>query len=90
MKLETHKRMIGSSSDILKYLVDLYIQTSDTKNLLKIYKELYLMQRDEQYLQAIIDIYINSYNYILNLPNLKAINVFVISIIFLFIVVFIF
>lgn len=63
MRLETHKRMVGSSSDILKYLVDLYIQTSDAKNLVKIYKELYLMQGDDQYLQAVIDMYISSKDY---------------------------
>jgi len=63
MRLETHKRMVGSSSDILKDLVDLYIQTSDAKNLVKIYKELYLMQGDDQYLQAVIDMYINSKDY---------------------------
>ena len=63
MKLETHKRMVESSSDILKYLVDLYIQTSDSKNLVKTYKELYLMERDDVYFNNIIDIYLKYKNY---------------------------
>ena len=56
--LETHRRMnIVSSNDIYFQLLTLYVKENNVNGLLDIYKVLYEQDKDEKYLNKIIDVY---------------------------------
>lgn len=57
-RLETHKRMVESSEEVLKYLINLYASVDDVKNLLRIYTEYYLQNGSKEHRDNITEIYI--------------------------------
>jgi len=57
-RLETHKRMVENSEEVLKYLINLYASIDDVKNLLKVYTEYYLQNGSKEHRDNITEIYI--------------------------------
>ena len=61
--LETHRRMNTSSNDILKKLLLLYQKEKNIDGLISIYQTLYDEEKDSDYLQKIVDIYLSKRDY---------------------------
>jgi tetratricopeptide (TPR) repeat protein len=57
-RLETHRRMVESSQEVLKYLINLYASVDDVDNLLQVYTEYYLQNGLKEHRDNIIEIYI--------------------------------
>ncbi len=55
--LEAHRRMNIVSNDVYFKLLALYVKENDVEGLLEIYKVLYEQDKDEKYLNKIIDVY---------------------------------
>jgi len=62
-RLETHKRMVDNSQEVLKYLINLYASIDDVKNLLKVYTEFYLQNGLKEHRDNIVEIYIATPDY---------------------------
>ncbi|MEA2029004.1 MAG: hypothetical protein U9N49_08515, partial [Campylobacterota bacterium] len=58
VRLETHRHMVESSQEVLKYLINLYASIDDVENLLKVYKEFYLQNGLKEHRDNIVEIYI--------------------------------
>jgi len=63
LRLETHKRIVGSSLEVLKYLINLYASIDDVENLLKVYLEFYLQNGLKEHRDNIVEIYISIPDY---------------------------
>jgi len=56
--LETHRRIGDASVDAYKMLIDLYVKQKDLDKILDIYKALYEIEPEDEYLRRIIEIYV--------------------------------
>ncbi len=56
--LETHRRVDNASVDAYKMLIDLYVKKRDLDKILDIYKALYKIEPEDEYLRRIIEIYV--------------------------------
>jgi hypothetical protein len=54
--LETHTRLFGCSKYLCEKLANMYIEASDTKGALEIYKKLYFKTKSESYTKKIIEL----------------------------------
>ena len=56
--LETHRRVGSASIDAYKMLIDLYVKKRNLDKILDIYKALYTIEPEDEYLRRIIEIYV--------------------------------